>query len=66
MVLDWSFDVALENQLFVSSSRYDAMNRIIEQTNPSNTTTRYFFNEANLLEKVDANLRGEQTGAQPV
>lgn len=59
--LDWSADVPLEPDLYTSSTRFDALNRPLSVIAPDNSVYRPTFNEANLLEKVDVNLRGAQT-----
>ncbi|MGH8491098.1 MAG: RHS repeat domain-containing protein [Gammaproteobacteria bacterium] len=56
--LDWFAGVPLEPAVYTSSSRFDALNRPTEQIAPDNSVYRPTFNEANLLEKVDVNLRG--------
>lgn len=56
--LDWSAAVPQEAELFESSTRYDALNRPTEATAPDNSVIRPTYNEANLLERVEANLRG--------
>jgi RHS repeat-associated protein len=50
----------LETETFASSTKYDALNRAVSITAPDNSVYRPTFNEANHLEKVDVNLRGEQ------
>ena len=45
-------------RLSPSATAYDALNRAIAVTAPDNSIYRPTFNEANLLEKVDVNLRG--------
>jgi RHS repeat-associated protein len=55
--LDWCTTVPLE-QVYSSRTRYDALNRPTEQIAPDDSVYRPTFNEANLLEKVDVNLRG--------
>lgn len=37
---------------------YDALNRVVTRTTPDNSTTRPSYNEANLLEKVEVQIRG--------
>lgn len=64
--LDWSASVALEATTYVSRTRYDALNRPTEQTAPDHSVIRSSYNEANLLERVDVNLRAEQANGQPV
>ncbi len=56
--LDWSAAVPLEADIFNSGSKYDALNRPTQTTAPDNSVIRPTYNEANLLERVDANLRG--------
>jgi RHS repeat-associated protein len=51
----------LEAGTFTSRTSYDALNRPVSATAPDNSVYRPTFNEANLLEKVDVNLRGAQT-----
>ena len=46
---------------FTSSTTYDALNRPTELTTPDNSVIRPTYNEANLLERVEANLRGAAT-----
>jgi RHS repeat-associated protein len=62
---DWSQNPALESETFTTSTLYDALNRAIAATTPDQTVYRPTFNEANLLEKVDVNLRGASAGAHP-
>jgi RHS repeat-associated protein len=64
--LDWSTIVPLETDTYTSRTRYDALNRPVTRTEPDNSVIRHGYNEANLLERVDANLRGEQQNGQPV
>lgn len=45
-------------ETFMSSMQYDAMNRPIGLTMPDNSVIRPTYNEANLLETVNVNLRG--------
>ncbi|MCA9898477.1 MAG: hypothetical protein KC423_01435 [Anaerolineales bacterium] len=56
--VDWTADPDLEDEQFSSQTRYDALNRPIALTTPDNSVIRPRFNEANLLEQVEANLRG--------
>ncbi|MGI8960801.1 MAG: SpvB/TcaC N-terminal domain-containing protein [Bryobacteraceae bacterium] len=56
--VDWSGAVALEPEVYASSSTFDALNRPTEQIRPDGSRIRHAFNEANLLERVEANLRG--------
>ncbi|MDH5496076.1 MAG: hypothetical protein OEY12_01355 [Nitrospira sp.] len=57
-VPDWSGAVALEPQVFSSSTTYDALNRPISLISPDSSEIQPTYNEANLLEKVQAQLRG--------
>ncbi len=56
--LDWSAAVPLEAPTYISHTIYDALNRPTELTAPDNSVIRPTYNEANLLERVEANLRG--------
>jgi RHS repeat-associated protein len=56
--LDWSTAVPLEAPAYDSRTLYDALNRPTELTTPDHSVIRPAYNEANLLERVDANLRG--------
>lgn len=64
--LDWSAAVPLEAEIYESRTRYDALNRATELTGPDQTLIRPVYNDANLLNSVTANLRGEQANGQPV
>ena len=55
---DWAQAPSLEAGLFVSSTAFDALNRVISATTPDKSIYRPAFNEANLLEKVNVHLRG--------
>jgi RHS repeat-associated protein len=57
--LNWVSAVPLETDIHTSSSRYDALNRPTELTAPDGSVIRHSYNAANLLERVEANLRGE-------
>ena len=58
--------MALEAEVFTTRATFDALNRPVTQTTPDNSTIRRTYNEANLLETTDANLRGETVAEQPV
>ena len=67
--VDWNQNPALQNEIFTHSSRYDALNRLIQQIAPhSNGAGTTFnivqpgYNEANLLETMDTWL---QQAAEP-
>lgn len=44
--------------LFASSTQYDALNRPVTLTTPDGSVIRPAYNEANLLETVNVNIRG--------
>jgi RHS repeat-associated protein len=56
----------LEADTFTSRSTYDALNRPVTLRTPDNSVIRHTYNEANLLESVDACLSGAQQNGQPV
>jgi RHS repeat-associated protein len=61
----------LEAEIFISLTTHDALNRRVTLTTPHTPTmqpsvVRHSYNEANLLERVDANLRGDKANGQPV
>jgi RHS repeat-associated protein len=64
--LDWSRAVPLEADTYSHATRYDALNRSTELTSPDNSVIRHAYNEANLLDRVDTNLRGKQQNGEPV
>jgi len=57
---DWSPSTvpALVDEVFTSSTRYDAMNRPISAVSPDGSITTPTYNEANLVETVSINLQG--------
>jgi hypothetical protein len=59
--LDWSGTVALEIESFTTSTSFDALNRPVTSTMPDNSVVRPVYNDANLLERIEANLRGSAT-----
>jgi YD repeat-containing protein len=55
---DWSgAGPALRAEVFASSTQVDALNRPVAATTPDGSVVRPTYNEANLLERVDINLR---------
>lgn len=56
--VNWAANPALEAENFSSSTTYDALNRTVTLTTPDNSVIRPSFNEAHLLERVEAHLRG--------
>jgi RHS repeat-associated protein len=51
----------LEAEGFTSTRVHDALNRVTSQTTPDGSETRSTYNEASLLEKVEARIRGAAT-----
>ncbi|NEN88687.1 MAG: toxin [Okeania sp. SIO3H1] len=51
----------LEADIFTSKTTYDALNRSVMMETPDNSIIRPSYNEANLLERVEANLQGSAT-----
>lgn len=49
---------ALENDTYTTTTRYDALDRVVSRTTPDGKETRPFYNEANLLEKIEMRIRG--------
>jgi RHS repeat-associated protein len=64
--LDWSHSHPLESRTFSMATKYDALNRAIAVMAPDNSVYRPKFNDANLLEALDVNLRGAEQNGQPV
>jgi RHS repeat-associated protein len=58
---DWSGQVPLEPSVYSTRTSYDAQNRPVTVAAPDGSVVRYGYNEANLLERVEANLRGAET-----
>jgi RHS repeat-associated protein len=61
----------LEAESYTSDTTYDALNRPVTLTTPHTpamqpNVIRPGYNEANLLERVDANMRGATSDGQPV
>ena len=59
--LDWSTNPELEPETFTGSTTYYALNRPLTATSPDGSVYRPTFNEANLLERLEVNLRGAPT-----
>ena len=55
---DWAQNPAPDGGTFLTSTTYDALNRPLTVTTPDGSVYRPTFNEANLLDKVEVNLRG--------
>jgi RHS repeat-associated protein len=56
--VDWQQNPAASGGTFTLLAVYDALNRPLTVTTPDNSVYRPAFNEANLLESVQVNLRG--------
>jgi RHS repeat-associated protein len=54
--LDWSANPALDSEVFISRTSYDALNRPVTLTSPDGSVTRPQFNTAGLLEKMAVQL----------
>jgi len=63
-ILNWADSVTLETDSYHSSTTYDSLNRPLTLTSPDNSVIRYHYNEARLLDKLDANLRSEKDNNQ--
>jgi RHS repeat-associated protein len=64
--LDWQGAVPLEAQAYETETRWDALGRAVEVATPDGSLLRPAYNEANLLETLRVNLRGElDAGGQP-
>lgn len=69
--LDWSGAVPLQVETYTSRTTYDALNRPVALTTPHTPTMQPSvihpgYNEANLLDRLDANLRGATANGQSV
>jgi RHS repeat-associated protein len=59
--VDWAQGPALEAETHASRTRFDALNRAVAVTTPDGSVVHTAYNGANLLERVDVNLRGANT-----
>lgn len=60
--IDWSLQtVSVENNIYTTSTIYDALNRTIQKNYPDNSKIIFIYNEASLLERIIGNLHGENT-----
>ncbi|KAN0108657.1 hypothetical protein V8E51_008399 [Hyaloscypha variabilis] len=64
-LVDWSQIVALEGETFVSTTTYDALNRIVTAITPDQSVAYRVYNETGRLEQIWVNLRGQQTSTDP-
>ena len=55
---DWSAAVPLEAETFSRKMSFDCLNRPATLTTPDNSIIRTLYNEANLPEQIEVNLRG--------
>lgn len=58
VAVDWGQNPAANDGSYTSSTTYDAMNRAVSMTSPDASEYRSTLNEANLLDRVDVQLRG--------
>src|SRR5205823_11870135 len=58
VAVNWLQNSATTDGTFTSSTTFDALNRPLTVTSPDSSVYRPTFNEANLLEKVEVELRG--------
>ncbi len=59
--VDWAGAEALEDETFSSESIYDALGRVIEQHNPDGSVIKPQFHQSGRLNKMFAQLRGDDT-----
>lgn len=62
--LDWKNAPALEDQVFTTSTEYDALNRPIRSVSPDGSIYISEYNKANLLNAVSVHLRDAATATQ--
>jgi RHS repeat-associated protein len=60
--LNWGVAVPLEATLYESSTVYDALDRPTKLTSPDGSKVRPTYNEANLVQAVEAELAGDPAG----
>lgn len=64
--VNWQLNPNANDATFTSSTTFDALNRATSVTAPDNSIYRPTYNEANLLDKVEVNLRGENVNGDPL
>jgi RHS repeat-associated protein len=66
--VDWSVNLppGLEVDIYVTSSKYDALGKVISTTLPDKTTIKNTFNSTGLVSEVKANLHGRMENDVPV
>lgn len=60
-VIEQALAQVVEREAFTARTSYDALNRPVAMTSPDGSVVRPTYNEANLLERIEANLRGAAT-----
>ena len=60
-LVDWSSEVPLEPDMFVTATSFDALNRATSIMTPDGSVVLPTFNEAGFLQRLDARLRGATT-----
>ncbi|HET8642367.1 MAG TPA: SpvB/TcaC N-terminal domain-containing protein, partial [Pseudonocardiaceae bacterium] len=65
-VIDWSGPVDLREERHSGSTAFDAMDRPVAVTTPDGSVLRPAYNEAGLLERLDASLAVPGAGAEPL
>ncbi len=56
--INWDNFPNLEADVFAQSFTYDALNRPVEITKPDNSCSKYYYNKAALMERVNVTHRG--------
>jgi RHS repeat-associated protein len=64
--VDWRQNPVPDDGTFDSATTFDAVNRPTAITAPDGSIYRTTYNEANLIDSVEVNLRGEQQNGEPV
>ena len=64
--VDWKQNLSANDGTFTSITTFDALNRPITVTTPDQSVYRPTYNEANLLDKVEVNLRGAEENGELV
>lgn len=58
--IDWNTNPSMEEEIFLLSSSFDALNRPIELTSPDESIIIPTFNETGMLNKVEVQLKGAE------
>jgi RHS repeat-associated protein len=56
--IDWNTPPSMESTVYSTSTSYNAKNMPTEVTSPDRTVVSLSYNEANMLESIEANLQG--------